>query len=103
MATGKTTVTKDGDSFYYYFRSNGTAYINAFVDGCIYGPDGTRLNAEDGSTNEVKQIVGIDGLDNVSQVIVSRTGRIRRSGTVRIDGVKWTVTNYQANLAEDQD
>lgn len=103
MATGKTTVTKDGDSFYYYFRSNGTAYINAFVDGCIYGPDGRRYNAEDGSTNEVRPISNIDGLDGVTQVIVSRTGRVRRSGTVRIDGVKWTVNNYQASLAADQD
>ena len=41
MVTGKTTVTKDGEDFYYYFdKTTGRAVTDVVKDGIIYGHDG---------------------------------------------------------------
>ena len=42
----------------------------------------TTVTAKDGSTTTVN-----------SRIIVSKTGKVRTSGTVTIDGVKYTVAN----------
>ena len=39
MVTGKTTVTKDGEDYYYYFDTKtGRAITNVVKDGVVYGP-----------------------------------------------------------------
>ena len=104
MVTGKTTVTKDGEDYYYYFdKTTGRAITDIVKDGVVYGHDGERIDAEDGNNNA---IVTLDHdtyhnkkVNNAtcayikagSEVIVSSTGKLRTSGTVKVDGVKCQV------------
>jgi len=104
MVTGKTTVTKDGEDYYYYFdKTTGRAVDNVVKDGVVYGPDGERIDAEDGNTNAIvtlpadtyynKKVNGTtcEYIKAGSRVIVSSTGKLRTSGTVKVDGVKCQV------------
>ena len=111
MMTGKVAVTKDGETDYYYFnKSTGAALTNVVKDGVVYGNDGKRIQADDGNSNEIVTLdyfteyskgtdyVVLDdgtkvyGIDAGSQVIVSSTGKLRTSGTVKVDGVKYKIT-----------
>ena len=118
MVTGKTTVTKDGEDFYYYFdKTTGRAVTNVVKDGVVYGPDGDRIDAEDGNSNAIvkldeavvynksKVVIGQDadgkdiyGIPKDSEIIVSASGKLRTSGTVKVDGVKWKVNNEDWSL-----
>lgn len=109
MATGKTTVNYDGENYYYYFnKSTGQAYTNAIVDGCLYDKYGVRLNAD-----ESKEAIPLadENFDSVitdkngatlidldenpgATVVVSSSGKLKKSGTVTIDGEKLTVADY---------
>ena len=117
MVTGKTTVTKDGEDYYYYFdKTTGRAVTDIVKDGVVYGHDGERIDAEDGNTNAIvtldhdtyynKKVNGTtcEYIKAGSRVIVSSTGKLRTSGTVKVDGVKCQV-NASAdgnwNVAED--
>ena len=104
MLTKRQAVTKDGETSYYYFADDGHAYINTMIDNVIYGPDGKRVQAEDGNTYMIYSIdVDADPIydksgKNIlikpgSQVIVNSTGKVSRRGTKRtVDGLKCTVT-----------
>ncbi len=103
MLTGKVTHVVDGEEFNYYFAKDGKAYTNALKDNMIYGPKGVRLQAEDGNSYEIKTVTEdvykVDSkgkkLEKViaanTQVVVSSTGKLRTSGTVRIDGEKYEI------------
>ena len=111
MVTGKTTVTKDGEDFYYYFdKTTGRAVTDVVKDGIIYGHDGERIDAEDGNTNAIVTLdypvaysksevdVVIDGktvkgipASTDHEIIVSATGKLRTSGTVKVDGVRYKI------------
>lgn len=103
LVTGKATIETDGEKAYYYFAKSGQAYQERLVDGSIYLADGTRLDAEDGSTyaaypvNNIKIGTTSDEvkLDNV-EVIVNSSGRVKKSGSVKIDGETWDVKDYVA-------
>lgn len=104
MVTGKTTVTKDGEDYYYYFeKTTGRAATDIVKDGVVYGHDGERIDAEDGNSNAIvtldhdtyynKKVNGTtcEYIKAGSEVIVSSTGKLRTSGTVKVDGVKCQV------------
>ena len=101
MVTGKTAVTEDGDTDYYYFDSKrgGAALINTVKDGIVYGKDGKRMNADDGNSNQIK-VVDVDLYDYKtgkvlvpadSEIIVTSAGKLRSSGTIKIEGDKFEV------------
>ena len=104
MVTGKTTVEDDGEIYNYYFdKKLGVALKNTVKDGVVYGPEGDRVDAEDGNTN-AKYIVTEDITYNGhkilkdSVIIVSSTGKLRTSGSVKVDGVKYDI---HSNTKED--
>ena len=71
MVTGKTTVTKDGEDFYYYFdKTTGRAVTDVVIDG--------------------KTVKGIPAGTN-NEIIVSATGKLKTSGTVKADGVRYKI------------
>ena len=101
MMTGKQTVTYDGDDYAYYFDSNGEAYLGALVDGSIYDGDGVRVESEDGNAlfnveMDIKDKKGKVVIPTGSQVIIGTSGKVKKSGTVTIDGIKYTVKDYVA-------
>lgn len=107
---GELKLTQDGEVYAYYLNTLGRAYQNALVDGCIYGPDGLRIDADtgkdivtltddiydesdyrrDGTLKENAEPVARDG----DQIIVGSTGRVRKNGKVKLDGTTYTVKNY---------
>ena len=101
MVTGKTAVTEDGDTDYYYFDSKrgGAALINTVKDGIIYGTDGKRMNADDGNSNQIKSVdvnlydykTGKVLVPADSEIIVTSAGKLRSSGTIKIEGDKFEV------------
>ena len=115
MQTGRVAVNQDGETSYYYFEKNskandyGRAYTNAIKDGYLYGKDGKCVVAEDNNSYEVcrieeKTIRIRDGVkdDEIKYVelpekmedlyvVVSKTGKVKKNGTVTIDGVKYTI------------
>jgi len=111
METGKATITYDGDSYSYYFKDNGSAYTNVIKNNSAYDGLGVCLDASDGNANAVKNINEINGacltIDGKTYtdgtIIVSSSGRVKKSGTVTIDGVKYEVSNYLVTTAYDKD
>ncbi len=112
MATGKATVSYDGDNYNYYFQNDGSAYTMYIADGALYDGLGERVDAEDGNSYSVitvpeETVVRIKGSNNVieggSVMIVNTSGRVRRSGSVRIDGYRYTVNNYVVTDIEPVD
>ena len=116
MATGKVTVSDEGDKYTYYFGKDGKAYTNTLIKGAIYGPDGKRIEAQNGSKYElvpvepiydadvvVKNADGstnrklVAGLENGGLVVVNSNGTVKRNASkVEIDGVKYKVVDYKA-------
>ena len=102
MVTGKTTVVDDGETYYYYFdKKYGTALTNEVRDGVLYGNDGERVDAEDGNSNALHTIeentkykTG-EVIAKDSVVIVSSTGKLRTSGKVTVDSIKYTITKVK--------
>ena len=127
LMTGRTAVTKDGETFYYYFNKTGNsnnatnygkALVSAVKDGYLYGRDGRCLTADDGNSYAIYRVSDVatngvitinpganaktittDAPDNsavtTAYIVVSKTGRIKQSGTATIDGVKYTISNYK--------
>ena len=113
MMTGRTAITKDGDTFYYFFSKDkqypGYAYTNAIQDGYLYGPDGKCIVAEDGNNYAVytleNDVVNMSKktsrkLNAGEAVVVSRTGKVR-IGSVTIDGVRYTTDKDGAVVKTD--
>ena len=100
MLTKRQAVTTDGETSYYYFADDGHAYQNTMIDNVVYGADGKRIQAEDGNTyaivdilTDVKDKAGKVVIKGGSQIIVNSTGKVTKRGTKRtVDGLKCTVT-----------
>ena len=124
MVTGKTTVVDDGETYYYYFdKTTGRAINNEVKDGVVYGPDAERIDAEDGNNNWIYDVTeditynkskataddtatGTKVIKAGSRIIVSASGKLRTSGTVKVDGVKYKVvpaSNYVDNASTPAD
>ena len=110
MLTAKSSVDFDGETVNYYFQKNGQAYVNYIADGVLYGPDGMREDADDGNSYEVidvedlltaaNPVIKIKGSSteiSEGQIIVSSSGKVKKSGSVKIDGIKYYVTNYMVD------
>lgn len=114
METGKVTVNYDGENYYYNLRKKNTpngmvgmAYTNAIVDNCLYDMNGVRINADE--SRELYDIGASDDFDRAitndkdeviftlaearaaDGVIVSSSGKVKKSGTVTIDGTKYKI------------
>ena len=95
----------------YYFKKNGQAYRNALVGGAIYDEEGKRVDAEDGGTymlyTTTHDITDGDSskvvIEAGTQVAVNRSGSVKKSGTVDIDGVKYTINKDTYEAAEKID
>ncbi|MDE6946724.1 MAG: hypothetical protein K2P14_06045, partial [Anaeroplasmataceae bacterium] len=105
MATGKVTISDEGDKYTYYFDKEGKAYTDTLIKGAIYGTDGRRLEAEYGSKYELVPVRSITdengkpvkGLENGGLVIVNSNGTVKRNATkVDIEGTEYKVENYIA-------
>ena len=120
MLTGKQAYTDEDETYYYYFRkadekfdadrdgekelySKGSAITDAIKDGSLYGHDGKRVDASDGNSNDLVDIEKWITVDDVKgwtwyapgcTVIVSSTGKIKKSGNVTIDGTVYKVKDY---------
>lgn len=144
LMTGRTAVTKDGETFYYYFNKTGNqntaadygvALHSTVKDGYLYGRDGRCLVNDDGNSYSVYKVSDIaethfvnsddrtgatetgiklsgksgdtsiidesvteeatkNGVDT-AYVVVSRSGRIKQSGTATIDGIRYTIKDYK--------
>ena len=111
MQTGKVTVEDDGEYYYYYFMSTGKACTNTVKNGILYGENGQRIQAEDGNSNMIyvtKDDIAVDGSTRVipagTSIIISSSGKVRTSGSVKIDGETWKVVDtstYEAELQAD--
>lgn len=100
MRTGKVTLDVDGEIYDYYFQSSGKAYVNTVKNGVLYDEDGLRVDAEDGNTYMVyrtRDNIKVDGSSKVipegTRILVNASGRVKTSGTVKIDGETWKVVN----------
>lgn len=110
METGKTTVSLDGEDYVYYFETTGRAYTNMIVDGSLYKANGVRVDSDDGT--QLYEINGDDFTDTVTvkgssvtleegdQVVVSTSGKLKKSGTTTIDGTKYTIKDYKVTDEE---
>ena len=111
MQTGRTTYDNEGENVTYYFKKNGQAYRNALVGGAIYDEEGKRVDAEDGGTymlyTTTHDITDGDSskvvIEAGTQVAVNRSGSVKKSGTVDIDGVKYTINKDTSEAAEKID
>ncbi len=68
LMTGRTAVTKDGETFYYYFNKSGNqntatnygkALTSTVKDGYLYGRDGKCLTADDGNSYALYRVSDI--------------------------------------------
>ena len=110
MLTGKQTYDNEGEDETYYFKKNGQAYTNALVSGAIYDSEGKRVDAEDGAaymlyTTEA-DITDDDGttvlIPEGTQVIVNRSGSVKKNGSAEVDGVDYDIDNYVATEDIDE-
>ena len=100
MITGKFAYDNDGDIENYYFdKTTGRALTAEVKDGVVYGIDGIRIQAEDGNSNarvsvdyDIKYSKAEGGVIKAGTVfIVSSNGKLRTSGTVKVDGVYYDI------------
>ena len=116
MVKGKVTHEDNGETSYYYFdKTSGKALKSTVKDNTLYGLDGKRIQAEDGNKLRLVEInkegdglTSEDGLTGhaiwggvytstdtkkvtTGTVIVTNSGRIKRSGTFTIDDIKYVV------------
>ena len=111
METGKVTVTYDGEDCTYYFKGSGEAYVNEIQSNSAYGVNGVRLEAEDGNSYSLYHVGSeilptlktSDGTYDAGTIAVSASGKVKKSGSVTIDGVKYTIKDYFIESAEDKE
>lgn len=109
MLTGKQAYTTDGETYYYYFdKSTGAALTNQVKDGVVYGDNGRRIQADDGNANMIYELANDEWIlykgkwiEPGSSIIVSSTGKLRTGGTVRVDGVKYVISQGAENTYSD--
>lgn len=119
MAKGKRIrLSLDGESETYHFSSAGWAYANALADDCIYGDDGAMLHSDSGWELFIMS-ENIYGKDDIRQegdtvtvragavplieageaVIISKSGKVKKKGTIKVEGTRYDVTDYVATVS----
>ncbi len=115
MLTGKQSYTDEGETSYYYFAKSttdgyykGKAVTNEVRDNSLYGDDGKRIDATDGNSYDLVNIKTADNIGNGVKVtiggqsktytngtmVVSSSGKVKKSGNVTIDGTVYKISNY---------
>ena len=106
----KVTVEDEGT---FYLSDTGRAYENVIINGYVYGNDGALVeDFGDGTTYEVVYldeiadvlkdkkkndlVKAVDDEGNRVQVVVNGNGKIKKTGYITIEGVKYKVNNYVA-------
>lgn len=94
---------------------DGRAYTNTLVDGKVYGPDGTRIQSDSGwdivtveeDVYKDSDYTGAEVKENAkpiltagSSVIVNNSGKLKKNGKVKLDGVTYQVKNYAVQVTE---
>ena len=117
MVTKKVQKTTDDIVDNYCFKSNGQGAENEIVNGVLYGANGKRVDAEDAAWRVVDlsdaEVWGTKVLSDKKDskgnpvnlagkcVIVNASGRVKESGTVTIDGVKYYIKSAAAGTKTD--
>ena len=103
MMTGRQSVTKDGETFEYYFAKDGHAYKNAVINDIVYGSDGKRIQAEDGNKYQIINVYWGDltDKDNPNKVIVKKGSDIVVNARGKM--VKTTATNTKGKRVKIDD
>ena len=113
MEKGRTAIDYDGETFTYYFTTDGRACRNMLNDGAVYDYKGVRVEATDGNANQtyrISDIIGDDAPEGLKlgtkyytdgTIIVSSTGKIR-TGTVVIEDVRYEIKDYVVVSAYDK-
>ncbi len=99
LMTGRTAVTKDGETFYYYFNKTGNqntavnygkALTSTVKDGYLYGKDGKCLTADDGNSYALYRVSEIEeghyatATDLPSTTVTTKTDGIKIAGKTTI-------------------
>ena len=94
---------------------DGRAYTNTLVDGKVYGPDGTRIQSDNGwdivtveeDVYKDSDFIGADLKENAKPVIMAgrsviliNSGKLKKNGKVKLDGVTYQVKNYAVQVTE---
>ena len=75
----------------------------------LYDAQGERFDAEDGNSYQLVDVadgvkIRIKGSSSVIEgpvtMIVGSSGKVKKSGTVKLDGIKYTVKDYIVTGAE---
>ena len=113
MEKGRRLCLKDGDdTFYYELDKDGRAFQNALIKERIYGADGVMLHSdygwqlmtldqdiyekEDYSRGELKASGTLPRIPAGAQIIVNESGKVKKSGSIKIDDVTYEVEDYKA-------
>lgn len=123
MAKGKRIrLSLDGDVATYHFNNAGWAYANALVDDRIYGEDGAMLYSDSGwelftmdrdiyGKDDIREEDGAvtvrDGAEPLIEageaVIINKSGKVKKKGTVKVEGIQYDVADYVAAERLDED
>ena len=110
LQKGKRLNLKDSyETFCYELDTRGRAYENALRKGCIYGQDGSMIHSDSGWQvmtmdqdiydqddyyhGELKDSA-VPKIGSGDQVIVNKSGKVKRSGSIEIDNRVYRVENY---------
>lgn len=78
-------------------------YTNIIIDSYLYNPNGLRMSAKDDLDYEVLAIPeglivkekGNSRTHTKCQLLISKSGKLVKSGTIKADGIKYTIENYE--------
>ncbi len=106
----RVTVNIDGDTYYYHFQKDGSAYTDAVVNGILYAYDGKRVQSDAGWMSYMLPGSGVtyyksstETYNLSGEVAINASGHVKTltipskvgdstTSTVRIDGATYTVT-----------
>lgn len=97
----KLCLKNEYETYYYELDKKGRAYQNALIKDCIYGADGAMVHSDSGW-----QVIAVDEdiyekdktdepkIPAGSQIAVNQSGKVKKNGTVKIDGISYEVKDY---------
>ena len=107
MLVGRQTVTDDNETYEYYFAKDGHAYKNTIINDIVYGPEGKRIQAEDGNKYQIfydvprlKDKNGNTVVPAGSDIVVNARGKIVKA-TTKVKSVKIDDSYYDVWVNAD--
>lgn len=111
MKTGKIRLEDSGETVSFMLRKNGQAYAAVLADGYVYGIDG-RIIHGDQQTEVIQLSYDIYGKEAKeedepvipagSSFIVTASGKVKKSGAITVDGVRYQVEQYVVVGSEER-